>query len=36
MNVVYVCPMDCENGKTYEAEGNCPVCKMYLKKVEKE
>jgi len=23
--------MDCENGKTYEAEGSCPVCKMNLK-----
>ena len=27
----YQCPMDCENGKTYEAEGPCPVCKMDLK-----
>lgn len=27
----YQCPMDCEKGKTYEAEGTCPVCKMDLK-----
>lgn len=36
MNVAYVCPMDCENGKTYEAEGKCPVCEMDLTKVKKE
>ena len=36
MNDVYQCPMDCENGKTYEKEGICPVCEMDLKKVEKE
>ncbi|WP_229664914.1 heavy metal-binding domain-containing protein [Polaribacter pacificus] len=24
--------MDCEKGKTYENEGNCPVCKMKLRK----
>ena len=28
---VYQCPMDCEKGKTYDAEGSCPVCKMDLK-----
>jgi len=33
---VYQCPMDCEKGKTYETEGDCPVCKMDLKKLEKE
>jgi hypothetical protein len=33
---VYQCPMDCENGKTYDKEGICPVCEMNLKKVEKE
>ncbi|WP_372744383.1 heavy metal-binding domain-containing protein [Lutibacter sp.] len=27
----YQCPMDCEKGKTYDAEGTCPVCKMDLK-----
>ena len=35
MNDVYHCIMDCENGKTYDKEGACPVCKMNLKKVEK-
>ena len=30
---VYQCPMDCEEGKTYEAAGACPVCKMDLKEV---
>ena len=33
---VYQCPMDCEKGKTYEKEGDCPVCKMDLKKIEKQ
>jgi hypothetical protein len=28
---LYQCPMDCENGKTYEAAGSCPDCKMDLK-----
>jgi len=36
MNEAYQCPMDCEEGKTYDKEGKCPVCKMDLKKVEKE
>ena len=35
MNAEYQCPMDCENGKTYDKEGECPECKMALKKVEK-
>ena len=30
----YQCPMDCEEGKTYEEAGTCPVCKMDLEKVE--
>ena len=29
---VYQCPMDCEDGKTYDEAGPCPVCKMDLKK----
>jgi hypothetical protein len=29
--MVYMCPMDCEKGKYYEAEGRCPVCGMKLK-----
>ena len=36
VNTVYQCPMDCEEGKTYESAGACPVCAMDLKKVEKE
>lgn len=32
---IYQCPMDCEKGKTYDKEGECPTCKMALKKVEK-
>jgi len=36
MNVEYQCPMDCENGKTYDQPGTCPVCAMDLKKVEKK
>ena len=36
MNYYYQCPMDCEDGKTYEEEGSCPVCKMDLKKMDKE
>ena len=30
--VVYQCPMDCENGKTYKQPGTCPVCGMDLEK----
>lgn len=33
---VYQCPMDCEKGKTYDKAGQCPVCKMDLKKQETE
>ncbi|WP_299273492.1 heavy metal-binding domain-containing protein [uncultured Psychroserpens sp.] len=29
---VYQCPMKCEKDKTYHSKGNCPVCKMDLKK----
>lgn len=32
MHDAYKCPMDCEKGKTYEKEGECPVCKMDLRK----
>lgn len=32
--VKYQCPMDCEDGKTYEKEGSCPVCGMEIKPVE--
>jgi hypothetical protein len=27
---VYQCPMDCEEGKTYDQEGQCPLCEMDL------
>lgn len=36
LNDVYQCPMDCEDGKTYDKEGLCPVCKMDLQKVKKD
>ena len=29
----YQCPMKCEGDKTYNEQGNCPVCKMELKEV---
>jgi hypothetical protein len=31
---VYQCPMDCEEGKTYDVVGSCPVCEMDLKEVK--
>lgn len=33
-SVVYQCPMDCEHGKTYDKEGNCPVCNMKLRSIK--
>jgi Cu2+-exporting ATPase len=27
---VFYCPMHCEGDKTYDKEGNCPVCGMHL------
>ncbi|HLW29429.1 MAG TPA: heavy metal-binding domain-containing protein [Brumimicrobium sp.] len=32
--VVYQCPMDCEDGKTYDEPGQCPVCEMDIKEVK--
>jgi transcription initiation factor IIE alpha subunit len=32
----YQCEMKCEGDKTYDKPGKCPVCKMDLKKVEKD
>lgn len=32
-HATYQCPMDCEDGKTYEEAGACPVCHMDLKEV---
>jgi hypothetical protein len=26
----YMCPMDCENGKTYADAGKCSLCEMDL------
>ena len=35
--VEYVCPMDCEDGKTYaDKDDKCAVCKMKLVKKESE
>jgi transcription initiation factor IIE alpha subunit len=31
----YQCPMKCEGEKTYDKPGQCPTCKMDLKKMEK-
>lgn len=31
---IYQCPMKCEEAKTYDEPGQCPVCKMDLKEVE--
>lgn len=30
--VAYVCPMNCEKGKTYDQPGKCPKCEMDLEK----
>lgn len=35
-NVVYHCPMDCEDGKMYDEPGQCPVCEMDLVVFEEE
>ncbi len=32
---MYQCPMKCEGDKMYDKEGECPKCKMDLKKMEK-
>ena len=29
-NTIYHCPMRCEEDKTYDHPGNCPVCNMKL------
>lgn len=34
--LAYACPMDCENGKTYDKPGKCPVCEMDLTEVKAE
>lgn len=30
----YICPMNCEKGKTYDQPGSCPVCHMTLEPVK--
>ncbi len=30
----YICPMNCEKGKTYDQPGSCPVCNMDLEPVQ--
>jgi hypothetical protein len=32
----YICPMNCEKGKTYPEAGTCPVCHMNLESVKAE
>jgi len=32
----YICPMNCEKGKTYDAPGACPVCHMDLEPTKAE
>ena len=32
---LYICPMDCEDGKKYQEDSGCPVCGMHLKIEEK-
>jgi len=34
--IVYQCPMDCEEGKTYDSLVSCPVCKMDITPVQKD
>lgn len=34
--ITYICPMDCEDGKTYEEDGECPVCGMGLDESEED
>jgi len=32
----YICPMNCEKGKTYDQPGSCPVCHMDLEPIKAE
>ena len=32
----YICPMNCEKGKTYDQPGTCPVCNMNLEPMKAE
>ena len=31
---LWICPMRCEQGRTYDAEGRCPVCGMQIKPIQ--
>ncbi len=33
VNPKYICPMRCEEDKTYDKPGSCPVCNMHLKPI---
>lgn len=33
-STAYQCPMDCEDGKTFDEPGTCPVCKMDLQELK--
>jgi len=33
-SLVYQCPMDCEEGKTYAENVSCPICKMDLQLID--
>ncbi|RFC53673.1 heavy metal-binding domain-containing protein [Brumimicrobium aurantiacum] len=33
-DAVYQCPMDCEDGKTYNENGQCPLCEMDLEEID--
>lgn len=33
---MYQCPMKCEGEKTYESEGKCPKCGMFLQKIDEK
>ncbi|MCW5920882.1 MAG: hypothetical protein KIS77_00940 [Saprospiraceae bacterium] len=32
----YICPMNCEKGKTYDQPGTCPICNMKLEPMKVE
>ena len=34
--VKYICPMNCEDGKTYDKPASCPVCHMDLEPMTAE
>jgi len=34
VHATFACPMDCEDGKTYEEAGSCSVCGMDLTEAE--